>query len=192
MPVTPRCLRYPWTTAWTAKLASSCARLYHCKNAENLVPFSAALISGRTALPRENLGPMGPESILDPAVGAGDLLLEAAWNLPAHSDPLVTLQWWSSLLHGRDKEPDFVRLAKARLVLLAVSRGSPKARSLNVRLDDAFPEIRVGDGLDLLRNGWTGNHIVMNPPYAFSVASSDADWSSGKTSLGCHLSGYSR
>ena len=137
----------------------------------------------RTALPRETPEPMEPESVLDPAVGAGDLLLEAARNLPAHSDPLVTLQWWSSLLHGRDKEPDFVRLAKARLVLLAVSRGSPRTRSLNVCLDEAFPEIRVGDGLDLLRNGWTGDHIVMNPPYAFSAASSDADWSSGKTSL---------
>ena len=137
----------------------------------------------RTALPREVRGPMEPESVLDPAVGAGDLLLEAARNLPAHSNPLVTLQRWGSLLHGRDKEPDFVRLAKARLVLLAVSRGSPRPRSLNFRLDEALPEIRVGDGLDLLGNGWTGDHIVMNPPYAFSVASPGTDWSSGKTSL---------
>ena len=137
----------------------------------------------RTALPCETSGPMEPESVLDPAVGAGDLLLEAARNLPAHSDPLVTLQWWEPLLHGRDKEPDFVRLAKARLVLLAVSRGSLEPSCLNIHLDEVFPEIRVGDGLDLLRNGWTGDHIVMNPPYTFSAVSPGTDWSSGKTSL---------
>ena len=137
----------------------------------------------RIALPREAPDLMEPESVLDPAVGAGDLLLEAAWNLPAHSDPLVTLQRWGPLLHGRDKEPDFVRLAKARLVLLAVSRGSLEPRCLNAHLDEVFPEIRVGDGLDLLGNGWTGNHIVMNPPYTFSAAAPDTDWSSGKTSL---------
>ena len=136
----------------------------------------------RIALPRETQSLRKPESVLDPAVGAGDLLLEVARNLPANSDPLLTLQAWGSLLHGRDTEPDFIRLAKARLVLLAISRGSSRPHNLNVCLDDLFPKIRVGDGLNLLRNGWTGEHIVMNPPYTFA-ASTGTNWSSGKTSL---------
>ena len=63
-----------------------------------------------------------PSPFLDPAVGAGDLLLEVARHLPVEQDLAETLRLWGQLLHGRDLEPVFVRLARARLVLLAVAR----------------------------------------------------------------------
>ena len=131
------------------------------------------------------------ESVLDPAVGAGDLLLEAARKLPVNPDLLLTLQQWGPLLQGRDIEPTFVRLAKARLVILAIFRGATGSSSPDVHLDCILPEIRVGDGLDLLRDGWTGGHIVMNPPFTYHCAPRGTTWTGGADELGRNFSGYS-
>ena len=120
---------------------------------------------------------------LDPAVGAGDLLIEVAQRLPVHRDLRQTLKMWGHLLHGRDIEPAFVRLAKARLVLLAVSRGATANGVIDSPLDDLLPEIRVGDGLDLLNEGWSGEHIVMNPPFTYRRADDDAAWTRGRTNM---------
>ena len=120
-------------------------------------------------------------TFLDPAVGAGDLLIEVARQFPVQQDLAETIRRWGLLLHGRDLQPMFVRLAKARLVLLAVARGAV-ARSKNTDgLDDIFPEIKVGDGLKLLARGWSGAHIVMNPPFTHRRASEDIKWASGRT-----------
>ena len=127
---------------------------------------------------KESTGPT-----LDPAVGAGDLLIEVARQLPVYRDLKQTLQRWGHLLHGRDIEPAFVRLAKARLVLLAVSRGATANEVIDTQVDDLLPEIKVGDGLDLLNKGWSGEHIVMNPPFTYSRAPDDAKWARGRTSL---------
>ena len=130
--------------------------------------------------------PQGIKSIppvLDPAVGAGDLLLEVAQYLPVDEDLTQTLERWRFILHGRDLEPAFVRLAKARLVLLAVSRGAAIRGVARVSLDDVLPEIRVGDGLEVLSEGWSGGHIVMNPPFTYGPAEQEITWASGRTSL---------
>ena len=125
--------------------------------------------------------PLGP--VLDPAVGAGDLLIEVARHFPIEEDLTQTLRQWESLLHGRDVEPAFVRLAKARLVLLAVSQGATRHKDTSIQLNDVLPGISVGDGLDLLNNGWSDGHIVMNPPFIYRRAPEDAVWASGRTSL---------
>ena len=119
---------------------------------------------------------------LDPAVGAGDLLIEVARQLPVQKDLGETLRFWGQLLHGRDLQPMFVRLAKARLVLLAVARGAVASTKNGDGLDDILPEIKVGDGLKLLAGGWSGTHIVMNPPFTYRQASEDINWASGQTS----------
>ena len=116
-------------------------------------------------------------------MGAGDLLIEVARHLPVDKDLTRTLGWWGDLLHGRDVEPDFVRLAKARLVLFAVSRGAVVNTHSSVELDEVLPGIQVGDGLDLLSSGWTGGHIAMNPPYTYAQAPDNVDWAQGRTSL---------
>ena len=129
--------------------------------------------------------PNGTESsgpILDPSLGAGDLLIEAARRLPIDRDLTKTLRLWGRLLHGRDVEPTFVRLAKARLVLFAVERGATANIKNSTCLDDVLPEIKVGDGLDLLNRGWLG-HIVMNPPFTYDRAPADTSWASGRTSV---------
>ena len=124
-----------------------------------------------------------PFSVLDPAVGAGDLLIEVAQHLPIEKNLAQTLDQWSRLLHGRDIEPTFVRLTKARLALLAASRVSTGRGTTNTNTDDIFPEIRVGDGLELLSKGWSGEHILMNPPYIYRSVAKGTAWASGRTNL---------
>ncbi len=130
--------------------------------------------------------PKGIKSIppvIDPSVGAGDLLLEVAKFLPIDKDLVQTLERWSPILHGRDLEPAFVRLAKARLVLLAASRGATLRNSAGVALDDVLTEIRIGNGLNVLREGWSGGHIVMNPPFTYGQADQGIPWASGRTNM---------
>ncbi len=121
---------------------------------------------------------------LDPAVGAGDLLIEAAKVFPIDQDLTQTLRKWGELLHGRDVEPRFVRLCRARLVLLAASRG---ATAVGVAppppLSDVLPGIKVGDGLALLHRAHSAGHIVMNPPFTYRPASDSVTWGAGRTSL---------
>ena len=120
---------------------------------------------------------------LDPAVGAGDLLIEAAKALPIDQDLAQTLRHWGGLLHGRDIEPAFVRLTKARLVLLAVARGAAVIGSARPpSLSEVLPGIQVGDGLDVLRGAPPATHIVMNPPFTYRVAPPETKWASGRTS----------
>ena len=128
--------------------------------------------------PIDSLGPF-----LDPAMGAGDLLIEVARHLPIQQDLTGTLRIWGQLLHGRDLEPVFVRLAKARLVLLAVARGAVAKVKSTDGLEDVLPEIKVGEGLELLARGWSSGHIVMNPPFTYCIASEDTSWASGRTSV---------
>ncbi len=120
---------------------------------------------------------------LDPAVGAGDLLIEVARRMPVSHDLVQTLQQWGLLLHGRDLEPEFVRLTKARLVMLAVSRGATENGDVSTDLGQFFPQIRVGDGLELLDSGWVGGHVVMNPPFTYHLADEGTSWTSGRTNL---------
>ena len=125
--------------------------------------------------------PLGP--ILDPAVGAGDLLIEAAKGLPVEQSLAHTLLQWGGLLYGRDVEPAFVRLSKARLVLLAAACGATAVDSTTLPLSDVLPGITVGDGLDLLHSNSTAAHIVMNPPFTYYLAPESVAWGSGRTSL---------
>ena len=49
-----------------------------------------------------------------------------------------------------------------------------------MQLDSVLPEIKVGDGLELLDSGWSGTHIVMNPPYGYRLTPKDTSWANGR------------
>ena len=159
-----------------------CARAFHCEYGESRERSSVVptFVLQHSNLSTNAINPSA--SFLDPAVGGGDLLIEVARHLPIKQDLAGTLRNWGQLLHGRDLEPGFVRLAKARLVLLAVARGAIAKIKNTDSLEDVLPEIRVGDGLELLASGWSGGHIVMNPPFTYRVASEDTSWARGRTS----------
>ena len=122
-------------------------------------------------------------TVLDPAMGAGDLLIEVASQMPIVGSLIDTLGLWGSMLHGRDLEPEFVRLAKARLVLLAMSRGASATSDARIGWDEILPGIRVGDGLQALDGTHAWGHIVMNPPFTYHSAPPEARWSSGRTNV---------
>jgi N-6 DNA methylase len=111
----------------------------------------------------------------DPACGAGDLLLECARYLPVRSDVKETLALWGRLLSGYDIQPEFVRLTKLRLVLLAADR--VKSLGPLALPKPLFPRIRVGSG----RTGrFQADLVVLNPPYGLVVV--DRSWRSGRVS----------
>ena len=144
--------------------------------------FSSSELRASALAPwNHDVGIEGP--IVDPAIGGGDLLLEAAKYLPVERDLALTLRQWNTILFGRDIEQRFVSLAKARLVLLAVSLGATHNSHSYTGLHEVLSEIRVGDGLSLLRDGWSGGHIIMNPPYIYEEASEDVSWTNGRTNL---------
>ncbi|GAA4945545.1 hypothetical protein GCM10023205_01500 [Yinghuangia aomiensis] len=136
-------------------------------------------------------GPAG--GYLDPACGAGDLLLSAAVRLPLAGSPPQTLRRWSTKLAGTDLQEPFVEAARLRLLLLVLRRhhdaGTP-GRLTAAQTERAFPGLRQQDGLAALSELGQARqarrplpHILLNPPFGPAPAPADCTWSTGKTSL---------
>lgn len=126
----------------------------------------------------------GNPPYLDPACGAGDLLLVAAATLPIQPTIDQTVRFWSELLAGVDIHPEFVDVARARLWLLAASMHSPTCSSGEDRPAKLGPQefhgLHPGDGLQLLSAlGSIGGTVVLNPPFGSQSAPLDCGWGSG-------------
>ncbi|MCY3628687.1 MAG: N-6 DNA methylase [Bacteroidota bacterium] len=118
--------------------------------------------------------------VCDPACGAGDLLLAVARKLPLQPNFQDTLGEWGRLLSGFDISGQFVRLTKARLILLAAKRHKirpPFDSSLPL---DPFPNIKIGNSLTPLRHMSNIDVTIMNPPFGYATAPADCDWASGR------------
>lgn len=124
------------------------------------------------------LVPDSVDHFTDPACGCGDLLLSASSRLPIMSSLEATLRSWNRHLVGRDLVPEFVRAARARLALAAISRGAypMEGHPEPVALLDS---IAVGDGLDLSPKA--GGVILVNPPYGLVAAPVGSSWTAGQT-----------
>lgn len=124
---------------------------------------------------------------LDPACGAGDLLICVARRLPIRRTLTATLNEWALQLHGVDLHPQFVEAAKLRLLSLAALRHAahyPRSKPDTIDFDRLFPGIRVGDGLDALREPSAGlEGIVMNPPFTTQRAPRDLNWATGGVTM---------
>lgn len=120
--------------------------------------------------------------ILDPACGAGDLLLACSHRLPIAGSLPETLEAWGRKLFGLDLFPEFIRAAKARLVLAAALRGRWNASPGLVNTASWFPGIRVGDGLEIPDDLAEATHVVLNPPFSFIQTPQGVKWSSGQVS----------
>ena len=104
--------------------------------------------------------------VVDPACGAGDLLLAAAYRLQK-STKLI-----SPRLIGIDIVPEFVSASELRIDLLLRSTGKRGQAMLRQR------ELMCGDGRTseaLAR----ATHIVVNPPFTMTAAPAGCKWSSG-------------
>lgn len=119
---------------------------------------------------------------LDCACGAGDLLLAAARRLPVYSDLPRTLSVWGEQLIGFDLQPEFIRAARARLVLLAIERGARKNRK-SVALDNKlFPLIQIADGLSQWGDLSRVTHITINPSFAKQIVPDSCSWATERVS----------
>ena len=120
--------------------------------------------------------------IIDPACGAGDLLVAAAKGLPVFETVAKTLKVWGQQLAGFDVNSSFIETTKVRLAMLAVQRvgDDPGIRSLN--LEALFPNIKAGDGAAKWNLTRAVSTVVVNPPFAHVMASKGCKWSNGRTS----------
>jgi hypothetical protein len=116
--------------------------------------------------------------VLDPACGAGDLLLVCARRLPIARSLEATVEAWGRQLHGFDIHSEFITATKARLILLAIARGA-RGRLLQVDVDDVFPNIRRGDFLATTRLESVPDCIIVNPPFQRVKTPRGITWGTG-------------
>jgi N-6 DNA Methylase len=120
--------------------------------------------------------------IMDPACGAGDLLIECASHLPLSEDLGSTIQTWGMCLRGYDRHEEFVRATKARLILAALLRGVHLDPTPLPPAHEVFPHIQTGNVLEVSHAWRSATHILLNPPYRPMDAPKDCKWAQGQVS----------
>ncbi len=184
---------------WGAKLQSEKQRVIHSLNGgasqalheivsdkqirSNGTFFTGELLAQRVVSRVVRKKTLLQRPVYDPTCGVGDLLLRWAEFLPIESSLAATLRVWEKLLWGIDLHPEFIQIAKQRLVLLALLRGAQLKRSSPPRINDLFPRLTSGDILKQDHVVPTNATLLMNPPFTFTKAPNDCNWASGKVSL---------
>jgi N-6 DNA methylase len=118
--------------------------------------------------------------VSDLACGTGNLLTACAYHLPMGGDITQTLELWGRYLRGTDIHDEFVRTTKARLALVALDRGA--VSGAEIALEDAFPQIRLGDAFEQTEIISEADCITLNPPFTIAIAPTSCAWASGKVS----------
>jgi hypothetical protein len=124
--------------------------------------------------------------VLDPACGAGDLLLAVVDCLPVKRSAVATLRDWGRRLLGKDIHGGFVRACKLRLGLKALQAGPPFT-GIDSWILNMLPGISKGSGLrdgEIIR---AASHIVVNPPFSAAQAPKGCNWASGRISLAAYF-----
>lgn len=121
----------------------------------------------------------------DPNCGAGDLLIRWSERLDLVSNNLrSTLSDWSARLHGVELHPEFLRAAKRRLALAAVSRGAKLKKGKLTDLDDFFPGLKCRSLFEKTIKIPESAVVLMNPPFTMiQTPKTCAEWSSGKVAF---------
>jgi type I restriction-modification system DNA methylase subunit len=116
----------------------------------------------------------------DPTCGAGDLLLVAARSLPLKRTLKETLKLWGCHLAGTDVHEEFIRVTRARIMMLAVARGV----LLDLEPTDDFsvflPHLKVADALSENHMYRKYGSCLINPPFGPVPAPKDCLWAKGK------------
>lgn len=120
--------------------------------------------------------------IIDPACGAGDLLVACARHLPIKETVSDTLRLWGEQLFGYDINRAFVESARVRLAILAARRCEEDRDSTSLDLELLLPNIKVADGGAKWNLPRRPSVIVVNPPFAHAVNQPSATWAQGRTS----------
>lgn len=118
--------------------------------------------------------------VVDPACGAGNLLLAAASDLAVAPTLSATLKSWGTKLAGFDIHDEFVKATHLRLALYACHRGAKFDLPLDSAISDYFPNIKKADGTVAIASLQSKRcHILLNPPYAVVKTPQNYNWISG-------------
>lgn len=119
---------------------------------------------------------------VDPACGAGNLLIAAARKLPVHRSLTATLDSWGRRLAGFDVHQEFIEAAHLRLALFALHLGARFDIGSPSRIARFFPHIRLGDGIRGLASLPPVGHLLLNPPFNWVLAPKECNWGTGRVS----------
>jgi hypothetical protein len=124
------------------------------------------------------------DCVVDPACGAGDLLVACARHLPLKADIAETLKDWGRRLTGFDINSAFVEATRYRLALLALERTETSARvhTSALPLEKIFSNIQLRSGMDKWELPNSPAVIVVNPPFLYGVAEAKCTWAQGRVS----------
>jgi hypothetical protein len=116
-------------------------------------------------------------TIIDAALGAGNLLLACTQFLPIGQSVEDTLALWSKSLLGFDIFPEFVQSARLRLTLAAVMRHNGEIpQDLNYL--SFFQGLKEQDVFS--KPLPEASCIIVNPPFGSMLIPNDCKWASGK------------
>jgi hypothetical protein len=124
------------------------------------------------------------EHVVDPACGAGDLLVACARHLPLKASVAETLKDWGDRLIGFDINSAFVEATRYRLALLALERTQTSPRELckTLPLAKIFSNIQIRSGMEPWQLPKSPAVIVVNPPFSYGVAEKHCTWAQGRIS----------
>ena len=121
--------------------------------------------------------------VIDPACGAGDLLVACARYFPLQSNLPNTLKDWGTKLAGFDVNSAFVEATRYRLALLALKRsGGANESSGESEVSKLFPNIRSRSGMEDWNLPDRPSLIVVNPPFSYGDAVRECNWANGRVS----------
>lgn len=139
--------------------------------------FTSSALRTRLVAPYQNLVSTGA-AVLDPACGAGDLLLAAIGALPRTWTAAKLRRHVAARFHGRELVPVLAEVARDRLqlaVAMVTHSGYPPTTI-------SLPKVRAGDGLGADVEYARAELVLLNPPYGRVVLPQSEDWGEGLTS----------
>jgi len=125
----------------------------------------------------------GGSKLLDPACGAGNLLVACARHLPIGNNLEQTLDLWSKLIYGCDFHIEFIRVARLRLILLALSFHPDEIKAAcDLESDQVLTGLKVEDAFTQDCSE-PETCIVINPPFGYTEALPGCAWAQGRVQI---------
>jgi hypothetical protein len=158
----------------------------HVSTSKSAISASGAFFTPETLARKAIVGSRifaESKKVLDPACGAGDLLLRWAELLPIRTTLESTLLDWSQRLFGFDIHKEFLEATKRRLVLLAIRRGAVLKSTRPPSYKTLFCGLKEKDFTKCKNPFEKIDVVVMNPPFTLKPNTAECNWTSGSVNM---------